>query len=94
MNVAGGWTSGEVFTIPGSAIGYYDGDFDLKFGTNVSETVSTKGDGVASITVTNLGSGIQLLSKIFKRKVCNIKTNQRCIEEVWNDILWICSINR
>jgi hypothetical protein len=73
MNVAGGWTAGEEFTIPGSAIGYYDGDYDLKFGTNVSETASNYGDGVASITVTNLGSGSNFYQKSSSGKFAILK---------------------
>jgi len=58
-----GWTDGDSFTIPGTAIGGASPANDLVFGINTDETSNGAADGIASIGVTNLGAGSNFWQK-------------------------------
>jgi len=62
-SIGSGWTDGDSFTIPGTAIGGASPANDLVFGTNTDETSSNAYDGIASIGVTNLGAGSNFWQK-------------------------------
>ena len=62
-SIGSGWTDGDAFTIPGTAIGGASPANDLAFGTNTDETSSNAYDGIASIGVTNLGAGSNFWQK-------------------------------
>ena len=62
-SVGSGWTDGDSFTIPGTAIGGASPANDLVFGTNTDETSNNAADGIASIGVTNLGAGSNFWQK-------------------------------
>ena len=62
-SIGSGWTDGASFTIPGTAIGGASPANDLVFGTNTDETSTGAADGIASIGVTNLGSGSNFFQK-------------------------------
>ena len=57
LNVAEGWTTGEVFTVPGDQIGGSTPTHDLTFGTRTPETGSGTDDGILEVVTTNLGAG-------------------------------------
>lgn len=63
MNVAEGWTTGEVFTVPGDQIGGSSPTHDITFGTRASESVSGARDGVLEIRTTTLGAGTSFFQK-------------------------------
>ena len=59
MNMnSSGWTTNEVFTIPGTAIGGASPADDLVFGVNADETSENAGDGVPSVRIWNKGAGV------------------------------------
>ena len=53
-----GWTTNEVFTIPGTAIGGASPADDLVFGVNADETSANAGDGTPSVRIWNKGAGV------------------------------------
>ena len=59
MNMnSSGWTTNEVFTIPGDQIGGATPADDLVFGVNADETSENAGDGVPSVRIWNKGAGV------------------------------------
>jgi hypothetical protein len=59
MNMnSSGWTTDEVFTIPGTAIGGASPEDDIVFGVNATESSSGAGDGTPSIRIWNKGAGV------------------------------------
>lgn len=62
-NVASGWSSSDTFTIPGTSIGGTSPANDITFGVNTNETASNLGNGVASLSLTNLGAGSNFYQK-------------------------------
>lgn len=59
MNMnSSGWTTDEVFTIPGDQIGGATPADDLVFGVNADETSANAGDGVPSVRIWNKGAGV------------------------------------
>lgn len=59
MNMnSSGWTTDEVFTIPGDQIGGATPADDLVFGVNADETSAGAGDGVPSVRIWNKGAGV------------------------------------
>lgn len=62
-SVGSGWTTGEVFTIPGDQIGGVSPFDDITFGTRTPETGAGSRNGTPEIRVTNLGSGSNLYQK-------------------------------
>lgn len=62
-NIATGWTTDEVFTIPGDQIGGTSPNGDIRVGVRAAESVSGANDGTAQIRVTTLGSGSNFYQK-------------------------------
>ena len=59
MNMnSSGWTTDEVFTIPGDQIGGATPADDLVFGVNAAETEVGAGDGTPSVRIWNKGAGV------------------------------------
>ena len=59
MNMnSSGWTTNEVFTIPGDQIGGATPADDLVFGVNADETSANAGDGTPSVRIWNKGAGV------------------------------------
>ena len=59
MNMnSSGWTTNEVFTIPGDQIGGATPADDLVFGVNADETDTNAGDGTPSVRIWNKGAGV------------------------------------
>ena len=59
MNMnSSGWTTDEVFTIPGVQIGGATPADDLVFGVNADETSTDAGDGTPSVRIWNKGAGV------------------------------------
>lgn len=59
MNMnSSGWTTNEVFTIPGDQIGGATPADDLVFGVNADETEAGTGDGTPSVRIWNKGAGV------------------------------------
>ena len=63
-SIGSGWQSGDIFTIPGSAIGGVDGTNDILVGVNSATTAQqTARNGVCSVVVTNYGAGSSMYQK-------------------------------
>lgn len=59
MNMnSSGWTTNEVFTIPGTAIGGASPADDIVFGVNADETSVDASDGTPSVRIWNKGTGV------------------------------------
>lgn len=59
MNMnSSGWTTNEVFTIPGDQIGGATPADDLVFGVNADESETGAGDGTPSVRIWNKGAGV------------------------------------
>jgi hypothetical protein len=63
MNVAEGWTTGEVFTVPGDQIGGVSPDQDVAFGVAANETSTNAHDAKLEIVTTTLGAGPNFFQK-------------------------------
>ncbi len=63
MNVAEGWTTGEVFTVPGDQIGGVSPDNDVDFGVAADQTVTDAFDAKLEIVTTTLGAGPNFFQK-------------------------------
>ena len=59
-----GWTDGDVFTIPGDQIGGVTPANDITFGVNTLETSTNARDGIPSVRVVNIGSGVNSYLKM------------------------------
>lgn len=53
-----GWTEGDTFTIPGTAVGGTSPENDIQFGVSTPETSTGARDGICGIRVTNFGAGV------------------------------------
>lgn len=63
-SIGSGWQSGDIFTIPGSAIGGVDGTNDILVGVNSATTAQQAArNGVCSVVVTNYGAGSSMYQK-------------------------------
>ena len=63
-SIGSGWQSGDIFTIPGSAIGGVDGTNDILVGVNSATTAQQSArNGVCSVVVTNYGAGSSMYQK-------------------------------
>ena len=63
MNVAEGWNTGEVFTVPGDQIGGTSPAQDVTFGVAVNETSTDAHDAKLEIVTTSLGAGPNFFQK-------------------------------
>ena len=59
-----GWSDSDVFTIPGDQIGGATPANDITFGVNTAETSTNARDGIPSVRVTNIGSGVNSYLKM------------------------------
>jgi hypothetical protein len=59
-----GWSDGDIFTIPGDQIGGATPANDITFGVNTPETSSNARDGIPSVRVVNIGSGVNSYLKM------------------------------
>jgi hypothetical protein len=63
-SVGEGWSEGDTFTIPGSAVGGVDGTNDILVGTNSATSAQiSNSTGVCSLRVTNYGAGSTMYQK-------------------------------
>lgn len=59
-----GWTDSDVFTIPGDQIGGTTPANDITFGVNTPETSTNARNGIPSVRVVNIGSGVNSYLKM------------------------------
>jgi hypothetical protein len=59
-----GWSDSDTFTIPGDQIGGVSPANDLTFGVNTPETGTNFRDGIPSVRVVNIGSGVNSYLKM------------------------------
>tara|TARA_A200000159_G_scaffold71080_1_gene65995 strand:+ start:4985 stop:7651 length:2667 start_codon:yes stop_codon:yes gene_type:complete len=63
LNVAEGWTTGEVFTVPGDQIGGSSPAQDVTFGVAANETSTGAHDAKLEIVTTTIGAGPNFFQK-------------------------------
>lgn len=68
-----GWSDGDTFTIPGTAVGGASPENDIVFGVNTPETVAGAGDGICSVSVQNFGAGVNSYLKLPNTKTLIVR---------------------
>lgn len=68
-----GWSNGDTFTIPGTAVGGASPENDIVFGVNTPETTTGAGDGICSISVQNFGAGVNSYLKLPNTKTLVVR---------------------
>ena len=68
-----GWSDGDTFTIPGTAVGGASPENDIVFGVNTPETSTGAGDGICSVSVQNFGAGVNSYLKLPNTKTLVVR---------------------